>query len=104
MAFVSSSSLLLFASVLISLFVLGAWGMVYAYTPELYPTEMRGLGNGTSGAVARSAGIIAPYFTSTLMGATGSVFVVMIFMAALSTFAAIVVFRMGVETRQVIIE
>jgi putative MFS transporter len=24
--------------------------MVYAYTPELYPTEMRGLGNGTSGA------------------------------------------------------
>jgi len=38
------------------------------------------------------------------MGGTGSVFVVMIFMAALSLFAAIIVSKMGVETKQAIIE
>ncbi|CCU85772.1 MULTISPECIES: MFS transporter [Mesotoga] len=104
MALVNSSALLLVASVLISLFVLGAWGMVYAYTPELYPTEMRALGNGASGVMARAAGIVAPFFTNLVMGGTGSVFVVMIFMAALSLFAAIIVSKMGVETKQAIIE
>jgi putative MFS transporter len=104
MAFVSSSGLLLFASVLISLFVLGAWGMVYAYTPELYPTEMRALGNGTSGVMARAAGIIAPYFTSLIMGITGSVLLVMVFMSSLSIFAAIIVSKLGIETKQTIIE
>ncbi|MDD2333690.1 MAG: MFS transporter [Mesotoga sp.] len=103
-AFVSSSGLLLFASILISLFVLGAWGMVYAYTPELYPTEMRALGNGTSGVMARAAGIIAPYFTSLIMGITGSVLVVMVFMSSLSIFAAIIVSKLGIETKQTIIE
>ncbi|HEY3110547.1 MAG TPA: MFS transporter, partial [Chloroflexota bacterium] len=36
-------SILTWGSV-ISFFNLGAWGVVYAYTPELYPTEVRGTG------------------------------------------------------------
>jgi putative MFS transporter len=104
MAFVTSSGSLLSASVMISIFVLGTWGMVYAYTPELYPTEMRGLGNGTSGVMARVAGIIAPYFTTFVMARTDSVLFVMIFMALLSLSAVFVVSICAVETRNKIIE
>ncbi len=104
MGLVTSSGFLIFASILISMSVLGTWGMVYAYTPELYPTEMRGLGNGTSGVMARTAGIIAPYFTNFFMGRTGSVLYVMIFMSVMSVLAAIIVALFGVETKEKIIE
>lgn len=40
--------------------LLGTWGALYAFTPELYPTNLRGTGMGTAGAVARLGGIFAP--------------------------------------------
>jgi putative MFS transporter len=47
------------ASLLLSFSLLGAWGALYAYTPEVYPTEVRATGMGFAGAVARAAGIVA---------------------------------------------
>jgi putative MFS transporter len=44
----------------LSFALLGAWGALYAYTPELYPTEVRGSGMGWASAMARVAGILAP--------------------------------------------
>lgn len=44
----------------LSFALLGAWGAVYAYTPELYPTEVRGTGMGWASAMARVAGMVAP--------------------------------------------
>src|SRR5439155_818062 len=35
---------------LLSFFDLGVWGVVYAYTPELYPTAVRATGAGVAGA------------------------------------------------------
>jgi putative MFS transporter len=43
-----------------SFFNLGAWGVVYTYTPELYPTRVRGTGCGWAAAFGRLGGILAP--------------------------------------------
>jgi putative MFS transporter len=47
-------------AVLLSFFALGAWGALYAYTPEAYPTSIRTTGIGAASAMTRIAGAIAP--------------------------------------------
>ena len=42
------------------LFLAGAYSVVYAYTPENYPTEVRGTGTGTAMSWGRIGGILAP--------------------------------------------
>lgn len=58
-------------SSLISFFNLGAWSGLYAYTPELYPTEIRGTGAGVAAAFGRLMGILAPSITGYLFATTG---------------------------------
>lgn len=55
-------------SLMTSFFCMGIWGLVYAYTPELFPTSFRGSANSSAGVMARIAGIIAPYFTAIFFG------------------------------------
>lgn len=58
---VGSSALLIASSLLIMSFaLLGTWGALYAYTPELYPTASRATGMGAAGAMARLGGLLAP--------------------------------------------
>ncbi|MCU1437527.1 MAG: hypothetical protein JWP66_614 [Naasia sp.] len=45
---------------LMSFFNLGAWGALYAVTPELYPTPLRATGAGWAAGVGRLASILAP--------------------------------------------
>ncbi len=58
-AVAQNPALVVGASLLLSFSLLGAWGALYAYTPELYPTEVRATGMGLMGAVARFGGIVA---------------------------------------------
>ena len=51
-----------------SFFTLGAWGALYAYTPEAYPTNLRGTGMGAASGFTRIAGAIAPSLGAFLMG------------------------------------
>jgi putative MFS transporter len=60
----ANNILVLILGLIVSVFCLGAWGITYAYTPELFPTQFRGTANGTSGAVTRFAGFLAPFYTS----------------------------------------
>jgi putative MFS transporter len=64
------------AGMLLSFFNLGAWGALYAVTPELYPTSLRGTGAGWAAGVGRIASIIAPLAVPALLAAvtTGVVF------------------------------
>ncbi len=64
------------AGMLLSFFNLGAWGALYAVTPELYPTPLRGTGAGWAAGVGRIASIIAPLAVPQLirLGSTGLVF------------------------------
>ena len=52
---------------LLSFFNLGAWGVVYTYSPELYPTAVRATGSGVAAAVGRLGGIIGPFLTPVLV-------------------------------------
>src|SRR5258708_21462864 len=49
---------------LLSFFNLGAWGVVYTISPELYPTALRATGAGTAAAVGRIGGVIGPVLTT----------------------------------------
>jgi putative MFS transporter len=52
--------LFVIASMFLSFMLLGAWGALYVFTPELFPTEVRATGMGWASAMARVAGIVAP--------------------------------------------
>lgn len=55
-----SDSMLLLSGALLSFFNLGAWGGLYAYSPEQYPTGIRASGVGAAAAVGRLGGILGP--------------------------------------------
>lgn len=64
----NSSSFLVFMGIWMSFFALGAWGALYAFTPEIYPTPLRGTGMGSASAMTRFAGILAPTIGGLLGG------------------------------------
>jgi MFS transporter, putative metabolite:H+ symporter len=68
---------------LLSFFNLGAWGVVYTITPELYPTSVRATGSGVAAAVGRIGGIIGPYLTPVLVTAIAVNGTFAVFMALL---------------------
>ncbi|WP_432774915.1 MFS transporter [Brevibacillus gelatini] len=57
----SQTTELLVTGALLSFFNLGAWGALYAYTPENYPTPLRATGSGFASGIGRIGSIIAPY-------------------------------------------
>ncbi|GGF02603.1 MFS transporter [Mycetocola zhadangensis] len=69
------------AGMLLSFFNLGAWGALYAVTPELYPTELRATGSGWAAGIGRIASIIAPLLVPILTGIGGSVLLFSVFAA-----------------------
>jgi len=81
----------------ISFFNLGAWAVTYAYTPELYPTRIRGTGSGWAGAVGRIAGTIAPVATAVLVSSMGVFQTFLAFFVAHFVAAAAVAI-LGIET------
>ncbi|CCG02133.1 MFS transporter [Blastococcus saxobsidens] len=56
----------------LSFFNLGAWGALYAVTPEIYPTALRATGAGAAAGFGRLASIAAPLCVPLLVGAGGT--------------------------------
>ncbi|HML38882.1 MAG TPA: MFS transporter [Bacillota bacterium] len=56
---------------LLYFFSLGAWGCVYAYTPEVYPTAARGSGTGWAAAFGRVGAFAAPLIVAAICNAYG---------------------------------
>ncbi|WP_420128943.1 MFS transporter [Longimicrobium sp.] len=71
-AMADSRDAILVAGCLLSFFNLGAWGAVYAATPEVYPTAIRATGAGWAAGFGRIASIIAPLCVPPLLNAGGS--------------------------------
>merc|ERR1712100_462304 len=44
----------------------GLWAAIDVYTPEAYPTSVRGVGNSAAGSMARLAGIVGPFIDVSL--------------------------------------
>jgi MFS transporter, putative metabolite:H+ symporter len=93
----SNAQVLIWAS-LMSFFALGAWGAVYAYTPELYPTRIRTTGAGAASAFGRIGGVLAPISVGALLPSLHREGVLDV-NAAMFLLAAMVVALLGVETR-----
>lgn len=55
----------------LSFFNLGAWGALYAVSPELYPTAIRGKGTGAAAGFGRIASILAPLAMPLFVSAGG---------------------------------
>ena len=91
---------LLTSGIFLSFFNLGAWGALYAYTPEQYPTAIRGTGAGMAASFGRIGGVFGPllvgYFVARGISITTifTIFTVAILIGALS------VFILGKETKQ----
>ncbi len=56
------------AGMALSFFNLGAWGALYAVTPEIYPTSIRGAGSGAAAGFGRIASIVAPLSVPVVLG------------------------------------
>ncbi|ABV33783.1 MULTISPECIES: MFS transporter [Pseudothermotoga] len=98
-ASVSGDISLLISALVLSFFCLGVWGLVYAYTPELYPTFLRGTGNGAAGVWARIAGIIAPYYTGFMMEKGKNLAQILGWICVIAILTGIAVLVFGRETR-----
>ena len=83
---------------LLSFFNLGAWGVVYTYSPELYPTAIRATGSGLAASIGRIGGTIGPFLTPVLVPVMGQTGLFALFMALLLVTAASV-FALAEETR-----
>ena len=90
---------ILFWGSVISFFNLGAWGVVYTYTPELYPTRLRGTGAGWAAAFGRLWGIIAPISIGAQLAWFGSDISVFLVFMAIMLIGAVIVVALGEETK-----
>ncbi|ARF17210.1 MFS transporter [Sporosarcina ureae] len=91
---------LMVAGAFLSFFNLGAWGALYAYSPEQYPTAIRATGSGVAAAVGRVGGIFGPLLVGSLLTAGYGFGVVFgIFCGAIMVGVLAVIF-LGTETKQ----
>lgn len=63
---------ILLAGCALSFFNLGAWGALYAITPEIYPTSVRASGSGAAAGFGRIASIAAPLLVPVVLAAANS--------------------------------
>jgi putative MFS transporter len=56
---------------MLSFFNLGAWGALYAISPEVYPTVLRGTGTGWAAGFGRIASVLAPLSVPMLLDIGG---------------------------------
>lgn len=97
-AAVTSLNWIVAMGIWMSFFTLGAWGALYAYTPEAYPTILRGTGMGAASGMTRIAGAIAPSLGGILFSSS---FVVPLSVFALSYIVAgVAAFFLPDETSQ----
>ena len=98
----SSSTEALAFGCLLYFFALGAWGCVYSYTPELYPTNIRGVGVGWATAFGRVGALIAPFTVPALyalFGQQNGFVLLFIVLTAVFVLVAIAVAFLGIETK-----
>ena len=83
-----TTTTILLAGMALSFCNLGAWGALYAVTPEVYPTAVRGRGAGAAAGFGRIASILAPLSVPLLLDAGGSGVVFVVFGVAFAIAAA----------------
>lgn len=77
----SGESVVIATGMALSFFNLGAWGALYAVTPEMYPTSLRATGSGWAAGVGRIASIVAPLTVPLLLAFGGAPLLFVVFAA-----------------------
>jgi putative MFS transporter len=91
-------AILIWGSV-VSFFNLGAWGVVYTYTPELYPTTLRGTGSGWAAACGRIFAFLAPLSIAYQIAVFRSDRTVFLVFTIVMVLGGLIVWLFGPETR-----
>lgn len=99
-----SLAILLVSGMLLSFFNLGAWGALYAYTPEQYPTKIRGTGAGMAASFGRIGGIFGPLLVGNLVEKGTSTTLIFTIFCISIIIAVLFVLFFGKETKQLEIE
>jgi len=94
----SAPALVVGSTLLMSFALLGTWGALYAFTPEVYPTGLRASGMGVAGAVARFGGLFAPAVIAPVMAAHFTLSLAML--AGFLALGAAAILCVDVESRQ----
>ena len=84
---------------LMSFFNLGAWGVLYTYTPEQYPANIRAFGAGWASAIGRIGGIAAPIVVTHMMVGHDGFHQVFIMFTLVLLAVALVIVVLGEETQ-----
>jgi putative MFS transporter len=90
------------ATLLLSFALLGTWGAIYAFTPEIYPTTLRASGMGLAGSVARFGGLLAPSIVAPIM--TSNFGLALGVISGLLVFAALSVSLINAESKDKALE
>src|SRR5919109_4061274 len=98
-AVADSAAALAAALFFVGFFNLGAWGAVYPYTAELFPTRLRSSAFGLMEGVGKGAAIAGPYIFGNLKDATGSTTWSLTFVAIVMAAGGLVAGAFGRETR-----
>lgn len=91
---------LLISGMLLSFFNLGAWGALYAYTPEQYPAVVRGTGAGMAAAVGRIGGVFGPLLVGSMLTKGYDISHVFTIFCVAIVIGVIAVILLGKETKQ----
>ena len=83
-----------------SFFNLGAWGVIYTYTPELYPTSIRALGSGCAAGFGRIGGMLAPMFVGILLANGVQMNLIFAMFAAVFILISLIVVGLDIESKQ----
>ncbi|HKG44635.1 MAG TPA: MFS transporter [Gaiellaceae bacterium] len=100
-AFAAADTQTVYVSALffVGFFNLGAWGAVYPYTSETFPTRLRSSAFGLMEGVGKAAAIAGPYIFGNLNDATGSTTWSLTFVAIVMAAGGLVAAVFGRETR-----
>ncbi len=93
-------ALLIVAGAFLSFFNLGAWGALYAYSPEQYPTVIRGTGTGMAASFGRVGGVLGPLLVGFLLTAGVGINVIFAIFCGSILIGALAVAFLGTETKQ----
>lgn len=84
---------------LVSFFNLGAWGAVYPYTSELFPTQYRATGFGMAEGVGKITAILGPVLFGALYASTGGIIAPLTAIAIVMVLGGILLAGIGPETK-----
>ncbi|MFX3619359.1 MAG: MFS transporter [Sporolactobacillus sp.] len=95
----SSLAMLMTFGILLSFFNLGAWGALYAYSPEQYPTIVRATGTGMATGFGRIGGVFGPLLVGYLLVQHVTITVIFTIFCVAIVVGVLAVLFLGKETK-----